>query len=240
MPLPLIGVTSRNDINPRMNNPIVSSPKSYLLALVKAGALPTLLPPNLPLDSLDDLLSRLDGIVFTGGGDIETARFGGLDHAEVYDVDPQRDEFEVRLVLKAAESGLPFLGICRGHQVLNVAFGGKLYTHINDQLNNALDHRYVEGQPFDIYAHLVKLEAHSALAGILGETEFEVNSLHHQGVEVVGQGLKPVGRSPDSLVEVLELPGHPFGLSVQWHPEWLPEDKRSQALFMAFVRAAQK
>jgi len=142
--------------------------------------------------------------------------------------------------LKAAASGLPFLGICRGHQVINVAFGGKLYTHISDQLKNALDHRYIEGQPFDKYAHSVKLEANSALAGILGETEFEVNSLHHQGVEVVGQGLKPIGWSPDGLVEALELPGHPFGLSVQWHPEWLPDDKRSQALFMAFVAAAQK
>ena len=240
MPLPLIGVTSRNDVNPTYNNPIVSSPKSYLLALVRAGALPTLLPPNLPLDSLDDLLSHLDGIVFTGGGDIETARFKGVDHDEVYDVDPERDEFEIQLVLKASERELPFLGICRGHQVVNVAFGGKLYTHIIDQLDNALSHRYVQGEPFDKYAHSVNLEVDSTLAAILGETEFQVNSLHHQGVEVVGGGLKPVAWAPDGLVEALELPGHPFSLSVQWHPEWLPEDPRSQALFKAFGRALRQ
>jgi putative glutamine amidotransferase len=238
MPSPLIGVTTRNDINPRMNNPIVASPKSYLLTLVRAGALPTLIPPNLPLDSLDELLSRLDGIVFTGGGDIETARFGGVDHEEVYGVDTQRDEIEIQLVKKVSERGMPFLGICRGHQVLNVAFGGKLYTHIIDQLDNALNHRYVKGEPFDKYTHTVKLEEGCTLAGMTGETEFEVNSLHHQGVEVVGEGLKPIGWAPDGLVEALELPGHPFGLTVQWHPEWLPEDKRSQALFNAFVKAA--
>jgi putative glutamine amidotransferase len=240
MPSPLIGVTTRNDINPKYNNPIVASPRSYLLALVKAGALPVLLPPNLPLVSLDDLLSRLDGIVFTGGGDIETARFGGIDHEEVYDIDQERDEFEIQLVLKAGERGLPFLGICRGHQIVNVAFGGRLYTHIADQLDNALNHRYVRGEPFDKYAHSVKLEADSSLAAILNETNFEVNSLHHQGVEVVGQGLKPIGWAPDGLVEALELPGHPFGLSVQWHPEWLPEDRRSQALFNAFVKKTSK
>lgn len=237
MPSPLIGVTSSNMINPKYNNPIIYTPRSYIRALIKAGALPILIPLNIPLDSLDVLLSRLDGIVFTGGGDIETARFGGIDHEEVYDIDPQRDEIEIHLVLKASERGLPFLGICRGHQVVNVAFGGKLYTHIADQLENALRHSYVKGEPFSKVAHSVKLAPESTLAGITGKTEFEVNSLHHQGVQVVGDGLKPVAWAPDGLVEALELPGHPFGLSMQWHPEWLPEDPRSQSLFKAFVIA---
>ncbi|MGD8457284.1 MAG: gamma-glutamyl-gamma-aminobutyrate hydrolase family protein [Anaerolineales bacterium] len=237
---PLIGVTSSNMINPKYNNPIIYTPRSYSRALIKASALPTLIPLNIPINSLDDLLSRFDGIVFTGGGDIETARFGGIDHEEVYDVDPQRDEIEIQLVLKASERGLPFLGICRGHQVVNVALGGKLYTHIADQLENSLPHSYVKGEPFSKVAHSVKLDSESTLAGIAGETEFDVNSLHHQGVQVIGGGLKPVAWAPDGLVEALELPGHPFGLSVQWHPEWLPEDPRSQALFSAFINAASK
>ena len=105
---------------------------------------------------------------------------------------------------------------------------------MDPQSSPAVDHEDF----FDKYAHSVTLEPDSSLAAILGEIEFEVNSLHHQGVEVVGQGLIPAARAPDGLVEALELPGHPFGLSVQWHPEWLPEDRRSQALFKSFVSTA--
>jgi putative glutamine amidotransferase len=240
MPTPLIGVTTSNIIHPKYKIPIVTTPKSYLLALVGVGALPTLIPPNLPLDSLEEYLSHLDGIVFTGGGDIETARFGGVDHEAVHDEDPERDEIEIQLVLKASEKGLPFLGICRGLQVVNVAYGGTLYTHISDQLENTVHQPSPSDARFDEYVHSVKIEKESFLGDIVGETEFQVNSLHHLGVKEMGQGLKAVAWAPDGLVEGLELPGHPFGVTVQWHPEWLMESKPSQALFKAFVETASK
>ena len=240
MSSPLIGVTTRNAIDPKYKTPIITSPKSYLLALVKAGALPILIPVNLPLDSLEELLSHLDGVVFTGGGDIDPDRFGGLHHEAVSDIDPERDAIEMQLILKVSEKNIPFLAICRGLQVLNVAYGGTLYTHISDQLENALDHSNPVIDSFDKISHSVRVKGDSDLARIVGETEFGVNSLHHQGVKEVGKGLRAVAWAPDGLVEGLELPGHPFGIAVQWHPEWLIDDSHSQALFKAFVGATIK
>jgi putative glutamine amidotransferase len=240
MPKPLIGVTTRNAIDPKYKIPMVTSPKSYLLALVKAGALPILIPLNFPLDSLEELLSHLDGVVFTGGGDINPDCFGGIHHEAISDIDPERDAIEMQLVLKVSKIGIPFLAICRGLQVLNVAYGGTIYTHISDQLENTLHRPYIEGDPFEKISHSVKVDPGSGLGSIVGETEFDVNSLHHQGVKEVGQGLRAVAWAPDGLVEALELPGHPFGMAVQWHPEWLLEDSHSQALFRAFVGAASE
>ncbi len=240
MTSPLIGVTTRNAIDPKYKIPLITSPKSYLLALVKTGAMPVLIPLNLPLDSLDELLSHLDGVVFTGGGDIDPDRFGGLHHEAISDIDTERDAIEMQLVLKVSERDIPFLAICRGLQVLNVAFGGTLYTHIPDQLENTINHPYCEGESFDKISHSVKVDPKSGLGNIVGTTSFKVNSLHHQGVREVGQGLLAVAWAPDGLVEGMELPGHPFGIAVQWHPEWLLDTNHSQALFNTFVEVASR
>jgi putative glutamine amidotransferase len=238
MSYPVIGITTRQTMNTTDDIPLVASPKSYIQALSRAGAAPVLIPVGVPDAGIGQLLDSLDGLMFTGGGDIETARFAGEDHPEVYDVDTERDEMEIKLVHAAVLKGLPFLGICRGIQIINVAFGGSLYTHIADQHPDAIQHRFYPGHPWDYLAHSVELDKDCRLAGIFGKTQVQVNSLHHQGIRQVPSMLEVVGRSPDGLVEALEMPGHPFGLAVQWHPEWLPEDPHSQALFKAFVDAS--
>ncbi|TAK14811.1 MAG: gamma-glutamyl-gamma-aminobutyrate hydrolase family protein [Anaerolineae bacterium] len=237
---PLIGVTTRGSFSERYQIPVIASPRPYCDALVRAGSIPVLIPLNLPQDSANELLSQLDGVVFTGGGDIETVRFGGEDHAQIYDVDAERDEMELQLVRMAADSEKPFLGICRGLQILNVAYGGSLYTHIPDQMKDAMQHSFFLVQPWDYLAHPVQVLEGTLLSEIAGEPILQVNSLHHQGVKDLAAGLKAVAHAPDGLVEGLELTGHPFALAVQWHPECLPNDPTMRGIFEALVTASRE
>lgn len=230
---PLIGVTgwtSQDEFSVR---------QTYLQAIIRAGGAPLIIPPTFPLQALDDLLSRLDGVLLTGGGDIDPARFNGQPHPEVYEVDPQRDELELRLASLAAGRRKPLLGICRGLQVLNVALGGSLLTHISEQKDNALKHDYYPNIPRDYLAHSIYICSNTRLLDILGTAEIEVNSLHHQGIERLAAGLHPVAFAPDGLIEAVELPDSPFGMGVQWHPECLPDSLPMRALFQAFIEAAR-
>ena len=214
--------------------------ENYVQAISLAGGLPVLVPLGLPENQLTTLIARLDGIVFSGGGDIESCVFGMEDIPEVKDVDPDRDRVEIQLVLGAVSGGVPFLGICRGLQVINVALGGTLYTHINGQHPQAIEHTYYPDWPRDYLAHSVHLDHGSRLATILGEKEIRTNSLHHQGIWTLGSKLRASAWAPDGLIESIELPDHPFGLAVQWHPEWMPASLPMRALFMAFVETATK
>lgn len=239
MTTPLIGVTTRTSFSQQYEIEMISSPRSYCDALIGAGALPVLIPLNLPLAAARELLARLDGVVFTGGGDIATELFNGEEHSEVYDVSPERDAIELNLMKDVAGGDKPFLGICRGLQVLNVAFGGTLYTHIPDQMEGAGQHTFFPGHPWDYRAHAVQVGEGTRLAEIVGEPILQVNSLHHQGVKNLAAPLKAVAHAPDGLVEALELPEHRFGLAVQWHPEWLMDDPQMQAIFASFVKACR-
>ncbi len=199
-----------------------------------------IIPGGLSEQGLQALFARLDGLLLTGGSDIDPQRFNGRPHPRVYGVDKQRDELEIRLVQMAAENGKPFLGICRGIQVINVALGGSLYTDISSQLANSLRHDWYPNIVRDYLAHPVSIAAGSCLAQVLGGESFEVNSLHHQGLDRLAPGLQAVAYAPDQLIEGVELPGHPFGLGVQWHPEWLQEHAPQRQLFQALVRAAEQ
>ncbi len=240
MAAPLIGVTTRASFSQLYQIDMISSPRTYCEALVRAGAIPVLIPLNLPPGAADELLGHLDGVLFTGGGDIARERFGGDDHETIYDVDPQRDAIELGLVQELAGRDQPFLGICRGLQIMNVAFGGSLYTHIPVQMPNAQEHSFFPGHPWDYRAHPVQVAEGTRLAEIVGEPILQVNSLHHQGVRELAAGLKAVAHAPDGLVEAVELPEHRFGLAVQWHPECLPDDPQMQAIFSTFVEACRK
>ncbi len=239
MALPLIGVTTYSDKN-KAGYPIAALLQAYVDALVQAGAAPVLIPNGLPSETREALFARLDGILFTGGGDISLDYFEGEAHPSIDGVNRQRDELELSLVRTAVEQEKPFLGICRGFQVVNVALGGTLFTHIPDQKPGSLKHDYYPKYPRNHLAHPVKVEAESRLAAILGETELKVNSLHHQGAKLVPDSLNPVAYAPDGLVEAVELPGHPFAMAVQWHPEWLTDQPATRRLFRAFVEAAGK
>jgi len=236
---PLIGITTYR--TPHQSGfPMFALAQAYVQAVIQAGGLPVLIPLGLPDDHLQGLLSRLDGILFSGGGDIDPARFGAEPHPEVDFVDPDRDRIEIQLIQAAIERSTPFLGICRGIQTLNVALGGSLYTHIPDQHPHALAHPYQEGNPRNFLAHEVRLQPGTRLSEILGQPNLMVNSLHHQGIDRLAQGLLAAAHAPDGLIEAVEWRGGGFGFAVQWHPEWLTDQEPMRALFRAFVKAASK
>lgn len=241
MVAPIIGVTA--NYHPPENGGLFGSlslGESYIQAILKAGGLPVIIPVGLSPDQLNDLYARLDGLLLTGGSDIDPQRFGGAPHPRVYGVDPLRDDLEIRLVRMAADGGKPFLGICRGVQVINVALGGTLYTDIGDQLDGSIRHDWYPDIARNYLAHTVALAPESALAKVLGGAAFPVNSLHHQGLLQVAPVLRAVAFAPDRLVEGVELPDHPFAIGVQWHPEWLQEHAPQRQLFQALVQAASR
>jgi putative glutamine amidotransferase len=208
-------------------------------AIIQAGGIPVLLPSSIENDGWETLYSRLDGILFSGGGDISLDHFKGDPHPRIDDVDPERDSIELNLLQAAVSDGKPFLGICRGCQLVNVGLGGTLYTHIPDQLPGALDHSY-PGNMRTVLVHEVKIEEGTRIADVLGEPIVKVNSHHHQGLKDVGPSLHATGYAPDGLVEAVELHDHPFGLAVQWHPEWLTDQQPTRNLFRTFVEASSK
>lgn len=238
MQRPLIGVTTYR-ASSGSSVAVIGAPESYLAAVQAAGGIPVLLPVTLSDAELDQVLPGLSGVLFPGGGDVNPELFQGKPHERVYGIDVDRDRTEIHLARRAVEIGKPFFGICRGIQVINVALGGSLYTHIADQHPNALRHDWYPNHPREYLAHPVRVAAGSRLAGILGETSVETNSLHHQGIEQVAPSFTPVAWAPDGVIEALELPGHPFGVAVQWHPENLQAYPAMRALFQQFVASAQ-
>lgn len=241
MSLPIIGITTRKAPVKPSNLPSVMAQQSYVNSILKAGGLPVLIPSGIKENGWDELVNRFDGILFTGGGDIALEYFHGEPHPAVYGIDPERDALELGICHKVIEKGKPFLGICRGLQVVNVALGGTLFTHIPDQLGNALVHDFPGEDSLEARTtllHEVNLKAGSRLSNIMGVTNLKVNSLHHQGIKDVAPGLRAVGYSPDGLVEAVELSGHLFGIAVQWHPEWLTNFTPIQKLFESFINAA--
>jgi putative glutamine amidotransferase len=212
--------------------------QSYVKAIVQAGGVPVLIPSLIADDGWDSAYSRLDGILFSGGGDIALDHFAGDPHPRIDDVDPERDSVELKMLNAAASDGKPFLGICRGCQLVNVGLGGTLYTHLPDQFPNALDHSY-PGNMRTVLVHEVKIEE-GTRRGCVGRANRQVNSHHHQGLEDIAPPLRVAGHAPDGLVEAIELPNHPFGIAVQWHPEWLTDQISTRNLFRRFVVAAGK
>lgn len=235
---PLIGITTTHSQN-EDNLPSIMVLQAYARAVLEAGGAPVLVPSMLVETGWEAVYARLDGLLFSGGADLSPDLFKGAPHPRVYGVDSQRDSIELTFFHAALKDGKPLLGICRGIQLINVALGGTLYSHLPGQLPNALDHDY-PGDLRTVLVHEVRLEAGTRLAGIAGEQVLKVNSLHHQGLKALAPGLRAAGHAPDGLVEAVELPDHPFALAVQWHPEWLTDQGPTRNLFRAFVQAAGK
>lgn len=236
MSRPLIGITLHPDHDPDR------ATLDRLLAQIvqgveRAGGAPVLIPLGLPAGALRDLLARLDGLLFSGGGDVEAARYGAEHHPSMGGVDPERDRTEFALARWAAEANTPALGICRGAQVINVAFGGTLYRDLSEHAG-ALAHTHPAETASRLCPHPVQVEEASLLAQLTGRPIMSVNSLHHQGLRQVAPALRVAGRAPDGLAEAIELPGHRFLLAVQWHPECLPDAPEHAALFQGLVSAA--
>jgi putative glutamine amidotransferase len=212
--------------------------EAYIDALQMAGATPVMIPLGQPEEQLVGLLSRLDGVLFSGGGDVHPERYGHLPNPLVDYVDEDRDRVELLLVNHAVRRGLPIFGICRGLQLINIALGGTLYEDLGHQLPGSFRHNDFGDRPRDYLAHPVQVEPDSLLAGVLDCTSTQVNSLHHQGIQQLAPGLYLSASAPDGVIEGVELPGYPFGLAVQWHPENLQAYLPMRRLFQAFVAAA--
>jgi putative glutamine amidotransferase len=238
MPTPIIGITTFRQLN-KYGLPMICLMESYVQAIVQAGGAPFLIPLGLPEELLKEMINKVDGLLFTGGGDIDPNLYGGEAHPKVDQVDEDRDRMEMQAIKDSMRARKPFLGICRGLQLVNVAAGGALYTHITDQYPDALEHCYYPDWPRAHIAHEVNIKANSRLAQALGTKEVRVNSQHHQGISKLAPGLEANAFAPDGLIEGIEIPNYPFGLAVQWHPEWLRDQQPMRALFAAFIQAAR-
>jgi putative glutamine amidotransferase len=230
MPRPIIGLTTYAEEARFGLQDTFSAvlPLSYVHAVHESGGRAVLITPDSPDP---DVLDGLDGIMFTGGSDVDPELYGAQPHATTR-VKPVRDKAEMMLMRSAIASGIPILGVCRGMQLMAVAYGGKLHQHLPDVLGHH-NHRPVSGPKFG--QHLVRLMPGSRVQAILGD-ELTVNSFHHQGVADPGR-LRATGWCPaDNLIEVVEDPDLPYAIGVQWHPE----DTSDFRVFAAFVEAADK
>lgn len=238
MPKPLIGLTTYRNMS-EQGYPRFSVSEAYTSSIVSAGACPVMIPLGLPEEPVNELLDRLDGVLFTGGGDISPDQYGQPDHPSIDGIDSDRDQVELEIIAQAIHKGLPLMGICRGLQIINVALGGDLYADILEQHAQALKHQYYPDYPREYLAHDVSIEPSSLLVKVFSDGRVPVNSLHHQGVRKLAPGLKPAAFAPDGIIEAFEITGHPFGLAVQWHPENLQEHENMRDLFRIFVEASR-
>jgi putative glutamine amidotransferase len=224
---PVIGVTSCGKL------------EDYVKSVEQAGGQPRVLEVG---QSPRDVLGTLDGLLLTGGGDVDPAFYGEDRHAAVYDAEPGRDEFEIDLARRAVDADLPVLAICRGAQVLNVASGGSLVQDIPSAVKTELPHSIKE--PHDAIAHAVTVVPGSRLeralgAAVVAET-CRVNSRHHQAMKTLGRDLVVSATAPDGVVEAIEVPSKHFCIGVQWHPENFWRTGEFSPLFDAFLEAARE
>lgn len=204
-------------------------PRVYLDAVANAGGVPLLLPP---VGTDPAVLDVLDGLIVSGGCDVDPASYDATSHPETVDTRPGRDEHERVLIRGALDRGLPLLAVCRGLQMLNVTLGGTLHQHLPD-LGAHDEHRPSPG----VFGNIdVKIEPDSLTARVLGDRS-SVRCHHHQGLDLVAPGLTVTARADDGIVEAAEADGHDFALGVQWHPEENAADAR---LFTALIDAARR
>lgn len=245
MSRPLIAITTGS--GPSRAGERASIGAAYLLALQGAGAVPIILTPQFDAQTVTELLQQADGLVLTGGGDVDPSLYGEEPHQTTDGVLKERDALEVSAIEFALDAHMPILAICRGLQVLNVALGGSLFQDIpsEDEFTTEINHAQTSGDsPYERrdVTHPVTVEEGCRLAGLLGSSAVEVNSMHHQSVKLLGRDLKAVAWAPDGVVEGLELDERErWVVAVQWHPEELVDaHEHARRLFEAVVREAAR
>jgi putative glutamine amidotransferase len=238
MSSPLVGVIAYGLAPGRVtgwDTAAVAVPASYLDALRRAGARPLVIVAPDP-GSPHEILKPFDGLVLIGGGDVDPGRYGQARHPDDYGIDPERDSLEIDLLLEADRTDVPVLAICRGMQVVNVAFGGSLHQHVPD-VSGLHQHRAAGD---GVVLHSVKVAESSRLHQTSGQVAMEVASAHHQAVDGLGEGLVPVAWSGDGLIEAIERQDG-WVVAVQWHPEETAgTDPTQQSIFDGFAERARR
>lgn len=226
---PLIGITTSS----QMLAGSFCLSRLYVEAVRSAGGVPVLIPAGEVESST--ILSRLDGLILSGGGDIDPEIYNGRYHVTIYNIDRERDRSEISLAQLILSTNIPVLGICRGLEVLVVATGGSLIPHLPDEVGEVVIHRADQSLAAE---HSVKIAANSRLAEIVGATELNVMSWHHQAASIVPQEWNVTAQAADGVIEALEHKHHPWAYALQWHPELAIHDPLQQRIFQAFIHAA--
>lgn len=232
----IAGVTRNWDGQPRSG---VNA--NYVRSVLAAGGLPIIFVPDLSPEETVELFGECDGLLLTGGEDVDPCHYGATPHPKLGTVDPRRDANELALVAEARARDLPILGICRGIQLCNVALGGTLFQDLPSERPGTIDHDPSTAR--DVRSHPVTVTEHSRLADILGTTELAANSFHHQAIDRLGNGLVATAVAPDGLIEGVESTDpHDWIIAVQWHPEELAHepDAADLKLFSALITAARR
>ena len=234
---PVIGVSCSTLVLMDMRGvPRFALSEFYVRCVLAAGGLPVLLPSIEP-DVAPQHLERLDGLVLSGGWDIDPEHFGEQPHPKLGEVDTFRDSYEISLARAAHERGMPLLAICRGIQVLNVALGGTLVQDIPSQVPDAVKHEQKTVRQTAL-CHAVDVADGTQLRAVVGAGHARVNSFHHQSCGRIAEGFVVSATAPDGVIEGIEDPRQPWCVGVQWHPERRQDDPITQGLFRGLVEAA--
>ena len=232
---PLIGVTA--SFYPNENNPPLSQQsvnRDYVLGVIKAGGMPVIIPAMWETELIEAYAEQLDGLMVPGGEDVDPKYYGQEPHEKLGRLSPIRDHTEITLIRKMAELGKPIFGICRGMQMINVAFGGDMIQDIPSAIENCLKHMgdmQYRSKP----VHSVALTPGSRVHGIFGKDEIQVNTFHHQAIDRLAEGFEVTGRSPEGIAEAFENAQAKIW-GVQWHPENMVEAyPEFLGLFQSFV-----
>jgi putative glutamine amidotransferase len=232
MTKPIIGITSHVELDFKH-----TLSNDYIKAILQAGGIPVILPIGIDED-VAQIVEKLDGLLVTGGGDIDPTLFGEEPHPKLGTISPGRDSFELAIIQETLAKDKPILAICRGIQILNIALGGDMYQDIYTQHDSQLL-QHSQKATRDHLAHFVEVKENSLLATISGETKFRVNTYHHQAVRHVPFPLEVSSVASDGIIEAIESTEHPFVLGVQWHPECLAINGNEVAkrMFTRFVES---
>ena len=234
---PIIGLTSSYVKNEAKDQ--IFLPHNYFEAIRHFGGIPLLIPVCTTEEEMEYLLSQCDGVLLTGGNDIDPTLYGETVLNDTVEIAWERDRDETRLLKLATARNLPIFGICRGIQIMNVYFGGTLYQDIPAQMETQVAHRMEK--PYHRTCHDCLVQSGTAMHELFGQDVVAVNSHHHQAIKDVAPGFEIMGRSEDGIVEAIADPNRNFCWGVQWHPERIWDIEPSSAkLFEAFIRACTK